>query len=185
MRDKKMLKSPWTISIGTSIFSLLLTIGYDYFKNRPIFSTIYQIIKAIWNFVLHVLNLELKVWWVILGIFFIFLVIYLIAKFRQEESIKPDFCSYREGKFKKWKWTWDWKWHSYKNAWVISELTALCPNCDTPMIQYSNVYELGFVCPRCDYRARDSECDEPVKIERIILDNIDRERRNKSTQNKV
>lgn len=30
------VKSPWTISVGTAIFSLLLTIGYDYLKEKPI-----------------------------------------------------------------------------------------------------------------------------------------------------
>jgi Ca2+/Na+ antiporter len=180
MRDKKWLYSPWTISIGTSIFSLLLTIVYDYSKNKPIFSTIYHIAKAILSFVFYVLNYNLKVWWVILGLFIMCIIIYLIATFRQE--FKPDYYSYREGRFKKWKWTWGWKWDNYKNGWVISNLTAHCPTCDTQMIDYSNRYELNFVCPRCDYRASGSQCDEPYKIEMIILDNIKREIKNKSTQ---
>ena len=182
MRDKRWLKSSWAISIGTSIFSLLLTIGYDYSKSKPIFSTIYQIVKTIWNFVLYLLNYNLKAWWVILGIFILFVVICLIAKYKQQEFIKPDFYGYREGRLKKWKWTWNWKWNDYKNAWIILDLTAHCPSCDTPMIDYSNRYELNFLCPRCDYRASDSQCDDPQKIERIILDNIDRERRNKGIQ---
>ena len=174
MRDNTWLKSSWTISIGTSIFSLLLTIGYDFSKNKPFFSTIWQILKVICSFVISILNFDLKVWWVIVGIIVIIAVIYLIDKIKQEETSRPDFYTYTQDKFKQWRWSWKWKLDSSRNAWVISDLAAHCPNCNTPMIEYS-IY-VCFVCPRCDFRSSDSQCDEPDKIERVILDNIERQR---------
>lgn len=121
MKDKNWIKSPWSISIGTAIFSLLLTIGYDYSKNKPILSTIMQILKGIWNFIISVLNFNIKVWWLIVGVFVLIAIIYFVVNFKQEETVRPDFCSYREGKFKKWRWSWNWKLNYSKNAWCISE----------------------------------------------------------------
>ncbi|HYE08636.1 MAG TPA: hypothetical protein VEF53_00500 [Patescibacteria group bacterium] len=181
MKNKNWIKSSWTISIGTAIFSLLLTMGYDYSKSKPILSTILQILKEIWNFTILVLNFNFKVWWLIVGIIVLIAITYLVINSKPEETFKPDFYSYREGKFKLWRWSWNWKWNNSKNVWCISDLTAHCPNCDTPLIEHSSIYGLIFDCPRCDFRAKDSQSDEPNKIEMIILDNIERKRRNKST----
>ena len=170
------VKSPWTISIGTAIFSFLLTIGYDYLKEKPILSTIWSIFKWIGNMVWKVLNFDLKIWWLIIIFGLFILTIVIIDKFKNEETLKPDFCSYKEDTLKKWRWTWSWKLDNRKNAWIITDMKAHCPKCATPMIEYSNRYQLSFDCPRCEFRASDAECDEPYKIERIILDNIDRKR---------
>ena len=177
---RKWIKSPWGISIGTAIFSLLLTMGYDKAKEKPILSTIWNIIVWIWDLIISILNFNLKVWWFILGVGIFILALYIIDKFKKEESFKPDFYSYREDKVKNWKWTWSWKWNNSKSAWVISDFQAHCPNCDTPMIDDSSSYGLSYDCPRCNFSASGDRCDEPHKIERIILDNIDRKRKNKS-----
>jgi len=175
-------KSPWTISIGTAIFSLLLTMGYDYLKEKPILTTIWTIFKWIGNFVWSVLDFDVKFWWIIVVIGLFILIIKIIYKFKTEEAFKPDFYNYRTDKFKRWTWTWDWKFDAIRKAWIIEDLQASCPKCETPMINNSNRYGLDFDCPRCDFNASDSQCDEPHKIKRIILDNIDRikaEKKNK------
>ena len=178
MNDKNWKKSPWTISIATAIFSLLLTMGYDYSKNEPILSTVWNLFKWIWNLIISILNFDLKVWWILIALAVFIGIIYLIDKFKQKESFKPDFYGYREDKVKKWKWTWTWEWNNFKKAWIISNFRAHCPNCDTPMIEHSSsIYGVSFDCPRCDFTASGSQCDEPHKIERIILDNIDRKRK--------
>ena len=170
------VKSPWTISIGTAIFSLLLTMGYDYSKEKPILTTVWTILKWLGNFVWTILNLDLKVWWILLAVVLFLSIVILIDKLKKEETLKPDFYNYREGKFKRWRWTWGWQLNDRKNTWLISVLNAHCPNCDTPMIEHSSIYGLSFDCPRCEFRASGSQCDEPHKIERIILDNIERNR---------
>jgi len=176
MAKEKWTKAPWTISIVTAIFSLLLTMGYDYSKSKPVWTTIWSILKWIGNFFWGILNFDLKVWWLILGTLILILVIFIISKFQKDEGFKPDFYNYREDKFKKWKWTWSWEWNNSKNSWSISNMRAHCPNCDTPLIEHSSIYSLIFDCPRCDFKASDNQCDNPHKIERIILDNIDRKR---------
>ena len=167
-------KSAWTISIGTAIFSLLLTMVYDYLKEKPVLTTIWIIAKYFVNLFCIILDFNIKVWWIIVAVILFVVIVFLIGKLKKEHTLKPDFYNYREGKFKKWRWTWGWKFDISKNVWLISDLIAHCPNCDTPMINNSSRYELSFDCPRCDFEAIDYQCDEPHKIERIIIDNINR-----------
>jgi hypothetical protein len=179
MKNKSWVKSPWTISIGTAIFSFLLIMIYDYSKSKPIFSTILQILHGLWNFIISALNFNIKVWWLIIGVIFIIAIIYLVINFKQTETFKPDFYNYRDGKFKFWRWSWNWEFNYSENAWCISNLTPHCPNCDTPLINHPSISGEIFECPRCDFSARGSQCDEPQKIQMIILDNIERVKRNK------
>lgn len=174
MTKEKWIKSPWTIGLGTTMFGFLLTMINDYSKREPILTTIWLTLKWIGNFIWAILNFDLKVWWLILVVLCLLLMLYFIAKFKREEIFKPEFDSYREDKFKDWKWTWKWELNRSKTAWIISELTAHCPNCDTSMIDRSSSYIKLFECPRCDFKATDRYCEEPFKIERLILDNVDR-----------
>lgn len=168
------IKSPWTISIGTATFSLLLTMGYDFLKEKPVLTTVWVVIKWIANLIWAVLNFNLKVWWIIGSVFLFILITILINRFKKKETLKPVFYAYREDRLKRWKWTWDWNFSKSENAWLVSGMKAHCPKCDTPMINHSSIYSLSYLCPRCDFRADDSDCDDPNKIEMIILDNVDR-----------
>lgn len=166
-------KSPWTISIATAIFSLMLTIGYDYLKEKPILTTILTILKWFKDLGWEILNFDLKIWWIIFALLLVILTIVFIKKLKSKEI--PTFCNYRVDKFKRWRWTWDWQWEQQKKTWSISNIKAHCPNCNTPLLDHSiSIYDLAFDCPRCDFKARKEQCDEPHKIVKIILDNIDR-----------
>lgn len=181
MTDKeKWYKSPWTISISTAVFSFLITLGYDLIKEIPILTTTLRLIKWGWDLVLEILNFNIKIWWLLILIAVVILIFYLINKLRNKVSTKPDFYNYREDILKNWKWSWGWEFQSYKNSWKLSNLKAHCPECNTPMIDSSNDYFKMFDCPRCDFGARDSDCEIPHKIERIIIDNIRRKRENRS-----
>lgn len=184
MAKENWTKSSWTISIGTAIFSLLLTMIYDYFKEEPILTTIWTIIKWIGNLLWTILNFDIKVWWIIIALTLLVFLLYIFDKLKNDESFKPDFYNYKEDFFKHWKWSWNWELNRAKTAWVVSNMQAHCPNCDTPMIDRSNSYENHFECPRCDFKASDRQCDEPYKIERLILDNIDRKKQNVKTYGK-
>jgi hypothetical protein len=167
-------RSPWTISIVTAIFSLLLTMGYDYFKDIPILTTISSFFKWICGFVLTSLNYEIKIYWLLLAIVVICFVLYIMVKFNKEDTSKPHFFGYNEDSFKNWRWTWEWKFNHSRNAWGIYNLKAHCPKCDTTMNDNSTIMGLNFICPRCDYNAYDSICEDPYKVESIIIDNVDR-----------
>ena len=104
MKAKTWITQDWAKgSILCAILGILFTMGYDYFKNKPLLSTIWQIVKGTWNFIISALTFNLKVWWLIVGI----VIIYLVAKFKQETIPTPDFYNYREDKLKQWRWTWN------------------------------------------------------------------------------
>ena len=97
---KKLLKSPWTISIASALLSFLLTVLYDLIKGKQILSTVGSILTVIWNAVVTFLTFNLKVWWVIVGIAVILFVIYVIASVSNKNGVlKPDFTSYTEDRF--------------------------------------------------------------------------------------
>lgn len=158
---------------------ILISIGNDYLKKKPVFSTILLIVKGIWNFIISALNFNIKVWWLIFGILVIIVIIYLFTVFRQKviPPIPVDYDNYREDilTINRWKWTWDWKWDKSENDWVISGLTPHCPICDTPLKDVTSIhFGLRFDCPRCKFSAIDSQCDEPNNVEMVIHDNIRR-----------
>lgn len=176
IKIKKWLKSPWGISIGTAIFSFLLTLGYDIVKDKPIFSTIWVVLKKIGRLIFAFLNFEFKVWWIITGIIILIGIVYLLYRVSEKsEKENPDFLKYQSGHFQHWQWSWDWRWSNYKQAWCVSNLIAHCPKCDTEMADYSDFFDgVRFVCPRCNYKAVGNECDQAGNVERVIIDNIKR-----------
>lgn len=165
------------ISIGTAIFSFLLSLGYDLLKDKPVFSTIWAVLKAIGKFIIAFLSYELKVWWIIAAIIVIVGIICALSKILdKKEKTKPAFLEYKSDHFRHWQWSWEWEWSSYRRSWCVSKLTAHCPKCNTAMIDHSDyISGIIFSCPRCNYQAIDHECDQAGNVERVIIDNLDRE----------
>ena len=109
---KKFWASPWTIGIGTSFIGFLFTVIYDLVKDKSIFSTIWSIIKWIWNLIISFLNFNIKVWWLLIGIAVLFLVLFLIAKyydFKNENENSAGFLKYTKDTIQGWSWDWNWQ----------------------------------------------------------------------------
>lgn len=173
MKRESWWNSGWGISIGTAVFSLLLTIVYDYAKSNPILSTISSILVRIWEWLILVLNFNIKLWWLLAAILIIVLVIlYLIAA--SKETDLPSFLEYKEEKFANWKWSWSWSLNARSGKWNISELVAHCPKCDTHLVQDSSFYRLYFNCPRCGFTPNEYSTDDPKNVEAVKVDNIRR-----------
>lgn len=173
------VKSPWTVSIATTLLLPALTFLRDFLKSLPILSTLKSMLAVAGKYVVIFFYIDIKVWWILSFLALIVLVLFLIDRFQTPTSQplqKPDFCSYKSGKLKKWRWTWDWYFNTSKRAWMIKDLTAHCSDCGTPMIEnHDYIYGTSFVCPRCDYSSRGyGYKEDSFKIERIILDNINR-----------
>lgn len=168
---KIWLKSPWSISIGTAVFSFLMTICYDLLKDKPVFSTLASIFIAIWNFLIAFLNFELKVWWVLLGIALIIFIIYIlyIIEIKNSESNRPLFLGYTKDTISGLHWEWIWEKQCDGN-WGIENLHPICPNCETPLVLS---YEHGsrLVCLRCN-RESDERLPDLVHVEMLLIDNV-------------
>lgn len=172
---KKFLKSPWTIGISTTLLGFILTIGYDLIKGKQVFTTIGKFFSMLWRWIITFLTLDLKVWWVLLGIAVLFFVLYAVAKISEpKEQVKPAFTNYTQDRFRLWKWSWNWEWSSYHKQWHVANLHAHCPQCDTPMNH--DQYEDVFQCPRCHFRAEYDNHEKSYEVETVIIDNLNRQK---------
>lgn len=174
MEFKKWFKSPWVISIGTAIFSFLLTIIRDYVQEKPIFSTLGTLLFEAGNYIILFLNLNIKVWWLLSAIALILLIVYFLHRSKRLNPPLPDHYNYNEDKFTHWKWTWEYT-YIKKVGWVLDNLKAYCPLCDTILQDKTpRLGDLLFKCPRCKFTTHSIYCDDPEEIREVILDNIRR-----------
>lgn len=172
---KKFLKSPWTISFATALFSLILTIAYDFLKGKQALSTIKAIVFIVINSLTAFLNFELKVWWVLLGLLILILIFVVFRKvaLQIKKSEKPNFTNYTEDIFDSWKWTWQWYYNELEKKWSVTEIEAHCPNCDTAM--FHERYGSSYKCPRCGFNAfYNPNRKNSYDIEAIVIDNVKR-----------
>ena len=165
-------KSPWTVAIATVIMTPIVSFIFDIVKDKPIFSTIWGWIVWLWNLIISFLNLNIKVWWLIIGIGVIIFILWIISNINNEpKKSLPDFLEYKRGTLKKWTWGWEWEFDHYKKKWHVSDMHACCPQCNTRLME-------GFThnpdkCPRCDFYAS-YYFENKKEIEYLILDNIDK-----------
>ncbi|MCL2405007.1 MAG: hypothetical protein FWC92_05620 [Defluviitaleaceae bacterium] len=166
---RKWLKSAWGISIVTALFSFILTVSYDWLGDRPIFSTMWSLIIIVWRGIVTFLNFELRVWWIIVGVFTMIVIAYIWSRISDTSNPAP-FLSYRKDSIKGWNWEWRW----YKNhygKWDIDGLHPVCPKCETPIVESFNIYNIAYNCLRCNYSTKDRLPNfEHIKV--VILDNI-------------
>lgn len=177
---KNFLKSPWTISITTAVFSFFLTVIYDIIKKKQLLSTMKAILLSLQNGFVAFLNYELKVWWILLGIVALFLLLLIISGIKNGEGKdnKPDFIDYTEDHFGDWKWSWEWRYNTLKATWYLSQLKAHCPKCDTPMFLDSDGYL--FRCPRCGFVSyQRNGYKKSYDVHALIIDNLNRKRKAK------
>jgi len=166
---RKWLKSAWGISIITALFSFILTIGYDFLRARPVFSTIWSFILIIWRSIIAFLNFELLAWWVIVGIIVLFFAVYIWSKISDVTSPAP-FLSYKKDSVKGWNWEWTW-YKNYYGKWEIDGLHPVCPKCETPIGESINMYDITYNCLRCDYSTK-ATMPNLGHIKVVISDNI-------------
>lgn len=168
----KWLKSPAGIGVGTTVLAFILTVCYDLVKTKPVLPTILSILLNIWKLILWLLNFQLRVWWVLLGIVGVFFILYILFKVDEMKHSKtnlPPFMKYTKDKILNWKWEWDWE-KQYDGKYGIGNLHPICPRCNTPLICN---YERGgtIECPRCHHSER-SNIPDIDTVKTLITDNV-------------
>ena len=168
-RFSKWLKTPQGISLSAVFIGFILTVIWDSIKDKPVFTTIFFILKSVWNFIAFLLNFQLRVWWILIGIAIIVFVFHLIVKFSSEKEALPDFLDYTSDKISGWNWSWLWE-RQYDRKYDIENLHLECPNCETPLIETYRGFG-GVACPRCNYSTT-KELPDFNTIELLIKDNV-------------
>ena len=144
---RKFLKSPWTISIVSTVLSSALTIIYDIFKGKKILSTLFDILKGVYNFIISFLNFELKLWWILLTIVILTFVLWIVIKIKEFGESGPEFLKYTKDTIQGWNWEWTWR-KNYDGKYVVDDLHPVCESCGTPLAAKHD-YQSSLYCVRC------------------------------------
>ena len=144
----------------------------DIIKKERILSTVSIIIKTLCKTVLYCLNYNLKVWWVLVGLFLLSLLVFLFLKNRKKEANDtiPTFVDYSDDWIKGGHWRWRWEKNIY-GKYSIMDLHPVCATCETPLVQDDRSYYL--ICPRCGKRSN-TDLPKLDHIELLIVDNVKR-----------
>lgn len=178
---KKFWKSPWTIAIVSAVVGPIVTVIIDAILDKPFLTTLGNIFVFCWKGIITFLNFELKLWWVLLGLFGLVLILYLCAKISGNEEEKPEFTLYKEDSFGGWKWSWGWAYNSYDKKWHVKDIQAHCPNCNTPM--FHDEYDTVFQCPRCSFKVEYGHKHKTrSEVEALIIDNLNRREKSENSQ---
>lgn len=156
----KWLKTPIGIGVGTTILGFALTVCYDFLKDKPVLTTIMNALKIIENF----LNLELKIWWILLGILVLVLILIVVSSC---DMFTADWFAYTKDEIMGWKWEWEWEKCS-NGMYGATDLHPICPICETPLCSEDNGHT---ICPRCRHTVSSKAPDYSI-VESMIKDNI-------------
>lgn len=182
MKSKSDWKhSPWTVTIVGTFLGFVLPLATDYIKGIPVFSTIRSIGSFLWRNTIWLLNLDLKLWWVLVAFVLSKTIVYVIRKIARNGATLPSFIGYKEDALKAWKWSWNYKFSRQSKQWEIVDLIPYCPRCSTQLLENRNALYFWYSCPRCAFQATNSsysynnEFESPDDILALIVDNIERD----------
>lgn len=172
---KKFLNNQWVVGIGSPIILAALTALYDLAKKKKVFTTLWWLLSSAYRWVIKILNIELRLWWILVFVALVILVVYMISRSKGPDASEvpedPEFTGYTEDLFNGWKWVWDWE-KNYEGKWDAVNLRAHCSKCDTPMRH--DISEREFRCPRCGNHKYMNQRRISEDIRAVILDNVNR-----------
>jgi hypothetical protein len=168
--------------VGVLLLGVGSTFLADWFKSLSFLTTLKGVFFWLWNGVIWLLNFEIKVWWLLIGIVVIAGIILFIVSI-PKSSIEPEYLQYKQEVFEKWLWKWDW--HFNGSRYKVSNLHPCCPVCETPLILQSSGWHSisGYVCPRGHslekqtgivVARQDPYTEDIHKIEVLIIDNVNK-----------
>lgn len=168
--------NPWTVSVGSGLLILLVTVAIDYFSAEKIFTTFQKMLTFIWSTILTFLNFEIKVWWLLIGIAVLFSGLYTYSKYlNRKESLpdEPEFLNYTQDTILNYKWAWSWE-KGPHGMYYVDHLHPICSQCNTPLVIGRAEFGGVYTCLRCN-----TDTNHPLprleNVEMLILDNVNKE----------
>ncbi|MBK5719936.1 hypothetical protein JGH11_03535 [Dysgonomonas sp. Marseille-P4677] len=152
---------------------ITLVIGsliYDWVKEVPLFTLIADVVKTIWYGLIWFLNIELRLWWVIIFLMMLSFIIYLIIKMGKTDMKNAfPYRNYTSDMINGIYWT--WKWNLTPDEVTLTNLKANCPRDKTPLIEANLYARHSHECPRCGSLYYDVDSN---KVGVIIADNANK-----------
>ncbi|MBQ8311838.1 MAG: hypothetical protein IJX84_01345 [Clostridia bacterium] len=176
---KEFFLNPWVVTVGGGIILLGVPGIWDLIQKKEFLTTLKTVISFMWKLIIGFLNLQLRLWWILVAIAVGVLVLWIIVKIKDREN-EPEFLKYTEDRFIQWKWSWTWE-LGYNKKWHVDNLMAHCPQCDTRM--QHDTYEIHFRCPRCGFDSHDV-LQNSNAVEAVIHDNLRRAEKKEAAQHK-
>ena len=164
-------KSEYKLAIFGGFIGVVFTAVYDLIKEKPILSTLLNILKWIW---FNIMEFEVTVWQIIVGLITIIFILYLFS-LKKEFPINnfDDWFSYENDTIHNVQWNWQWEKNPLTGKWNVNDLRPICHSCGTKMHLEESSWSSKFAdCPRCGTEYYDRK--DLRKIEAVILDNVRR-----------
>lgn len=175
VKFRKFFMHPWIVSVGSGLVVLLITIIVDVITAEKIFSTFKKVLFAIWTGFVSVLNFEIKMWWLFIGVGLLFIGLKLWAKYLDTKPSVPDrpqFTEYTHDTILGFKWKWFWE-KDYLGKYRIENLHPICSNCDTPLVDSLTGYGGRYTCLRCN-NGTNRPIPDYSNVKIMIADNVRR-----------
>lgn len=173
MNRLKKTRKMW-LWISGIIASVIAGLIVEYTKESSFLQIVYNAACYMWEEVVNFMNINLKLWWMLILIGIVILVIYTKSNLRifsnatkldtQGEALESKILNYTSENYKGILWKFSWE--LYGKQWNLKNLTPCCPKDGTPLC-YTQ-------CPRCDsdYFGKDGLDSEKAAI--LIVDNARR-----------
>lgn len=175
-KEKSWKNNPWIIGTAMTVLGFLLTILRDFIKEKPVFTTVWNGIQAIYIFFIKLFVVEIKVWILLITILLIFLVKYIIKSLKiKSKKDSFNFKSYTTDNFKGFNWNWKWIFHPIENHFITDGIYPECKTCNTRLLK-KDFYDY-YYCPRCEKEYNNLSTSILTDIEGLIIDNLDKKKR--------
>ena len=113
-RSKGFWNNPWTVSIGSALIVLLVSLLIDFITKEVIFSTLKNCFVFLWNVISSFLNTDVKIWLIMLAFIALVVFLYLGRKWKKTTAVVPPaFLSYTADDILQFKWKWRWQKNYY------------------------------------------------------------------------
>lgn len=151
MKKEKWYNHNWVIGIGTAIVPFIVTLIIDFIKDYPLLDTFKKCINYIKSIIINTLDFNIKLWWLLIGIF----LIYLFNRWKKVIASKPNRIddlaeTYRVDVFGNNNAKWTWKYERNGLNLTVIDVQPLCPQCETPSdIETRWMAKASAHCSRC------------------------------------
>lgn len=147
----KFIKNPWVLGIGTTVIGgIILSFVLDWVIEVDWLNTLKAAVRYIVDDIITFLNLEIKVWWLLVAIALVVVVLFIIVKFldAKEENFSKPFLSYTRDSALGLDWKWEYS-RNYDGKYTISNFHPVCSKCGMRLKQ-SGMYGREMICLRCN-----------------------------------
>jgi hypothetical protein len=173
---KSFLNHPWFLVIGGAIFSYVLpSIHISITQNISIVKGLYNVGKAIINFIVRFFSFRIPLWILFLVIFGLLSIFILISMIITNKKVLQKWKNYTCEYYGEWLFEWGYTENVWGNT-QISNLRPICANCRCDLSVENDTYNFnkrGYLyCPKCSSKFPLLNHNTLEDLEKVIIRNV-------------